>query len=261
MRSDFFLRFALPAVLFFAGCSEDDVDNVAPTISNVTLNGMPENIIINAGTEIEFDAQFEDNVQLGQYRINIHDNFDGHNHGRVLASNFSYSHTQDLEGTSETVHEHIPVPADATPGPYHFSVQYFDAEGNEGEPKFLQFEIADPANQPIIEITSHDILQEIEVEVGGSIRLEGKIEDPDGLDEVHVQLAAEHDHDHEHGKVSEDPIFDQELSLDGATSWEFSNMSAIQIPEDASPGHYALDISATDTEGYTKTVSIEISIQ
>ena len=257
-----FLKLAIPAVLFFAGCSEDDdVDNQAPTISNVSLNGMTENIIIAAGTEIEFDAHFEDNVQLGQYRLNIHDNFDGHSHGRVLASNFSYSKTQDLEGTSQTVHEHIPVPADATPGSYHFSILYFDADGNEGEPKFLQFEIVDAANQPLIEITSHDVLQEMEVEPGSSIILAGKIEDPDGLEEVHVQLAEEHDHDHEHGKIAEDPLFDQKLQLEGITSWELSNVGTIQIPEDASPGHYALNISATDTKGYKKTISIEVHIQ
>ena len=263
MKLNSFFKLVLVSTVFFMGCSVDDdsVDNTAPIVRNISLNGLTENIIISAGSEIEFDAEFEDDIQLGQYRINIHDNFNGHSHGKTLASEFSYPATHDLEGKSQTVHKHIPVPTDATPGPYHFTLLYFDAAGNEGEPKFLQFEIADPSNQPVIEITSHDILQEIEVAPGNSIRLQGWIEDPDGLEEVHIRLAPEHEDDHNHGRLRDEALFDQEFVLNGATTWEFSEMGGIDIPEDAAHGHYELVIRASDLEGYQKTVFIEVHVE
>src|SRR5690606_10325437 len=123
----------------------DDIDSAAPTVKNLSLNGMSENISIIAGTEVDFEAEFEDDVQLGQYRFDIHNNFDGHSHGRIL-EDFSLSGTYDLEGNAHAVHEHIDVPSNATPGEYHFTLQFFDAAGNEGEVAVLVFEIVDPAN-------------------------------------------------------------------------------------------------------------------
>src|SRR5690606_33951422 len=137
--------------------------------------------------------------------------------------------------------EHIDVPSNATPGEYHFTLQFFDAAGNEGEVAVLVFEIVDPANQPAIDVTSHDVLTEIEVAPGGNIVLEGNINDPDGLEEVHIVLAPEAE-DHNHGNMKEEIIFEREFLLEGPLSWDFSNLGEIFIPEDTAPGHYELSI-------------------
>lgn len=259
---------SLSALTIFAGCSDDDespVDNTAPTVSNVAINGTAENIVVMPGSEIHFDAQFEDDLLLGQYKIDIHNNFDGHSHGRIASTDFSFTQIYDLTGRTEAVHEHIEVPEDATPGDYHFSLQYFDAVGNEGDIVFLEFDIADPANQPQINITSHNVNEAIEVHPGGQIALAGTIEDPDGLQEVHIQLMLpndEHDHDgHAHGRLSEDPLFDLEIPLDGVNSWNLDQAGEILIPEDAAVGHYDLTIRVTDLEGFENAVSIEVHIE
>lgn len=264
IKSIFYLL-SLSALTIFVGCSDDDgspVDNSAPSAQNVLINGADDDIVVTTDTEMEFDAQFEDDVLLGQYRISIHNNFDGHTHGKILATDdFTFSGTYDLTGKTETVHEHIDVPADATPGAYHFTLQYFDAAGNEGEVIVMDFEIADPANQPQINVTSHNSNEEIELQPGDILQLEGTVEDPDGLEEVHIQLLHEEDDNHDHGKVNEEAFFDKELMLDGATSWNFDQLEGIAIPEDAEVGHYELKIKAVDTADYEKLISFEVHVE
>jgi hypothetical protein len=40
-----------------------------------------------AGKSVHFEAKFSDDIELGAYKIDIHNNFDGHSHGRVASSN------------------------------------------------------------------------------------------------------------------------------------------------------------------------------
>jgi hypothetical protein len=250
---------------FLAACNKDDdsvpVDRTPPTVRDVTLNDQTENIVVQPGSTMHFDAVFEDDERLGQYKIDIHNNFDGHTHGRLAHTPFEFSQTYDLIGRTQTVHEDIAIPEDAAPGPYHFTLQFFDAAGNEGELVVMDFDIADPDNQPVITITSHDIIEEIEVEPGGSIILEGTVFDPDGLEEVHIILGHEVEDGHDHRRNEEEPLFEFEVELNGETTWNFEDMGPIEIPEDAEEGHYELRIMAEDINGNTRVVTIEVHIE
>lgn len=252
-------------LLFFAACTKDDdtvpEDRTPPTVREVTLNDLTENILVEPGSNMHFDAVFEDNERLGQYKIDIHNAFDDHTHGRLAQTPFEFSQTYDLIGRTQTVHEDITIPEDATPGLYHFTLQFFDAAGNEGEVVVMDFEIADPENQPVITITSHNIEEEIEVEPGGSILLEGSISDPDGLAEVHIILGHEDDQGHDHRRNEEEPLFEYELELNGENTWNFEGMGPIEIPEDAEEGHYELRIMAEDVHGHVKVVTFEVHIE
>lgn len=250
---------------FLAACNKDDdtvpVDRTPPTVRDVTLNDQTENIVVEPGSTMHFDAVFEDDERLGQYKIDIHNDFDGHTHGRLADIPFELSQTYDLIGRTQTVHEDIAIPEDATPGPYHFTLQFFDAAGNEGEIVVLDFEIADPDNQPVITITSHDIDEEIEVEPGESIILEGTISDEDGLAEVHIILGHEEEDGHDHRRNEEEPLFEYEIELNGENTWNFADMGPIEIPEDAEEGHYELRIMAEDVNGNTRLVTIEVHVE
>jgi uncharacterized membrane protein len=260
----FFLSFLFLA--FLAACNKEDdavsVDRTPPTVRDVTLNDQSENIVVQPGTTMHFDAVFEDDERLGQFKIDIHNAFDDHTHGRLAQTPFEVSQTYDLIGRTQTVHEDITIPEDATPGPYHFTLQFFDAAGNEGEVVVMDFEIADPENQPVITITSHNIEEEIEVEPGESILLEGTVFDPDGLAEVHIVLGhEEEEHGHDHRRNEEEPLFEYELELNGENTWNFEAMGPIEIPEDAEEGHYELRIMAEDVHGHVKVVTIEVHIE
>lgn len=261
LRPSYFYFFVITS-LFFAACSSDDeaIDNKPPTVSNVTLNELTEDIVVEAGSTVHFDAQFTDDVLLGEYKIDIHDNFDGHSHGRLASTIFTFSQIYPLIGKTETVHQDIDIPEDATPGLYHFSLQFIDSEGNEGEIVTLTFEIADPSNQPVINITSPDFSSEIEVAPGGSIVLIGYVEDPDGLEEVHIQLVRVEE-DHSHGKTTEEILFEEEILVEGATTWNFENIEAIEIPESVEADHYELKITAEDVLGNVKTVSADVHVE
>jgi len=71
-----------------------------------------------------------DNEELSQYKIDIHDNFDCHDHGKSLAP-WSVLETVDVTGTEQTVNKTLEVPADVRAGNYHFDVKLLDAAGNE----------------------------------------------------------------------------------------------------------------------------------
>lgn len=83
-----------------------------------------------AGSQIRFEAEIEDNAGLAICNVNIHSNFDGHSHGRIAASPLSYEKSFTLTGKKASITELISIPADATPGKYHFIVKAIDAARN-----------------------------------------------------------------------------------------------------------------------------------
>lgn len=261
----------LPMLAFFAACNNNDddenpVDTTPPTISDVTLNDMSENISIAQGSRIHFDAKFEDDVELGQFKIDIHDNFDGHSHGRIETTPFELSQVYDMMGRSYTAHEDIDVPADAATGMYHFMIQYFDAAGNEGELYELDIEITGD-NQPQIGLRFPNPAEEMDMAAGDMLELQGVVSSPIGLEKIEIKLLKEEDdhegedHDHEGEDHDHDhDIYEQEYMAGGIESWDLANAEAIQIPADLDHAHLELRITAFDTEGNTKTVKAKIHV-
>ena len=76
-----------------------------------------------------------DDVMLKSYKIDVHNNFDGHSHTRAGdgTTPFSFKKEYDLTGKREAhIHHHdIKIPATATPGKYHLMIYCTDAAGNE----------------------------------------------------------------------------------------------------------------------------------
>lgn len=130
------LAVALVSVVSFASCSDDDdVDNTAPTIN---LVAPAEGAILKIGGDVHFDAEFADDVLLGSYRVEIHNDFDGHSHTKsALAEgetvDFTFDKAWSFSGQKNAdVHHHeIVIPENATPGKYHMMVYCLDAAGNE----------------------------------------------------------------------------------------------------------------------------------
>ncbi|MGK7393637.1 MAG: DUF4625 domain-containing protein [Candidatus Cyclobacteriaceae bacterium M3_2C_046] len=261
LKKLFLFVLSVSAMLFLTNCDEDDdpIDLTAPTIQNVTLNEQTENIQVNPGDDIHFDAELADDQLLGQLKIDIHDNFDGHQHGRVAATPFSLERIIDLIGRTQTIHEDVEVPADAATGPYHFNIQFFDAAGNEGELMTIEFEIVDEAEQPTITITTPDPDTETEVAPGGSFAITGAVSDPDGLEELHMMLMHEEEDDHSHGRISEEVLWEKEWLLEGALEASFDEQ--VTIPANAETGHYILRIKAEDVAGNVKILKAEVHIE
>lgn len=260
-----FAFMAASAFMFLPSCDDESaevVDLTAPEIANVANNETVE-----PGGTLVLTFDLEDNIALGEVKINIHDDFDGHDHGRVRskAEPFEYESILDEMKGEKTfrVEEQISIPADAATGPYHLQINYFDENGNQGEFYVGTFEISSEAVSPAIAITNFGADDELELDENGILQLEGTVtaRTEGGLEEVHILVVHEEE---EHGyarlKHDDEPHYNQEWELDGAQIFDLQDIDPAINLSDAASGHYELIITARDTEGNVKVLSREIHV-
>lgn len=141
------LLFTLSLVLVgfaFQACSSDD-GTEKPIISNLEP---AEGDSLQIGQNIHFSADISASSGLKSYKIDIHNNFDGHAHTKGVEDSIAYSFTKvwttdktDGEALSgkknTTLHHHeieIPILIEGKPvktGKYHFILYVVDQERNE----------------------------------------------------------------------------------------------------------------------------------
>lgn len=139
------------AIIAIAAACDNDVDDVKPTISIVSPTDEQGFV---PGDTIWFEATFTDDVELKSYKIEIHDDFDGHDHKSSVLGAWHYDGSWDFEKAQKTVnlkHGHIVIPTevDGQPiaeGDYHFGVYCADAAGNETQ-VFILVEIGEHTTQ------------------------------------------------------------------------------------------------------------------
>ncbi|MGV3763759.1 DUF4625 domain-containing protein [Parapedobacter sp.] len=126
-------------------CSKDaeTVDTEYPVIDGNFTAAFPQQCgTIMRGETLVFRARFSDNVALGSFSLDVHDNFDHHSHsteveacdmGKVKEPEnpFTYIESFDIPGAPETYEAQIEiaVPANVDPGDYHFLIRVTDREG------------------------------------------------------------------------------------------------------------------------------------
>ncbi|MDR3193863.1 MAG: DUF4625 domain-containing protein [Tannerella sp.] len=136
MKKNFvFYACSLAVVLVLAGFAacEEESDTLKPSIE---LIEPAEGEVLLIGADVHFEMALSDNEQLGSYKIEIHPNFDGHDHDTKAEAEtepFYFERSWDVSGKKNTsVHHHeIVIPENATPGDYHLIVYCADAAGNE----------------------------------------------------------------------------------------------------------------------------------
>lgn len=102
----------------------------------ITLIAPAENDILQIGKAIHFDMDLADEDMLDSYRVEIHNNFDGHAHsgdGKEKVYPNIFDKAYDVSGSQQKrVHHHgIVIPADAKEGFYHFIITCKNAAGKE----------------------------------------------------------------------------------------------------------------------------------
>lgn len=242
---------ALSSLAVFTSCEDDNdpssQDTKAPVFQTLTLNGEDEELDATAGGDLVVAGSVTDNMKLGEFKLDIHDDFDGHDHGKT-AADWTHVMILPLSGKSAQILETISIPSDATAGPYHAIARLIDDEGNEAE--FMEFELMiSNGSEPVVNLVNPDPTMETDWEPGMTYALEGTITDDAGIDEVIIILEEEGDHDH--GKVAEEPIFEGDYDLGGVTSWDMMSDGAVQIaiPSDAEHADYELTIAVVDVDG------------
>lgn len=125
------IMFLITASIAIAGasCSKDEADKIKPVINLISPADHEE---FRPGETIKFEAEFTDNVELKQYKIDIHFD-DGHDHKSVQngGMEWEFEHVASLSGTSQRILLEILIPETAKHGEYHFMVFCTDAAGNE----------------------------------------------------------------------------------------------------------------------------------
>lgn len=133
----------LLAACLMAGCQPDGRDMEQPAIIDYGNNTCPADCEqFHTGDTIHFCYQFMDNEELGNYNIEIHNNFDHHTHStssvecdqeadKVPVNPWIFNHDYSIpEGSRNyTAQLDIAIPDDADPGDYHFMVRLTDRAG------------------------------------------------------------------------------------------------------------------------------------
>lgn len=135
----YILLFSMLSMVFIA-CDDDEVDTTKPEITVVA----PEaETIYHPGETITIQATFTDNIELDSYKIDIHDNFDGHDHDHKKSTNseepFIFSGSWDFEKglkSATITNTEIVIPElidgeEVAHGEYHLMIYCADAAGNE----------------------------------------------------------------------------------------------------------------------------------
>lgn len=221
------------SILFVLSGCNDDSETIDVTAPAIELSDPVNGDFFAAGTPVHFEASFTDDLELGSYNINIHNNFDGHAHGRVAASNddpslIKWSFSQSFEFQSGMknsdvhLHDEIEIPANTMAGPYHFIVSAVDRSGNATsyqDNSTIEVEIIITNNSmPLVEITNL-VNDELEIEAGTLFMVTGTVTDPTvgtyaGMHSIEIILGEAHyeDHDHDHGgRVAAEDFIDFDL--------------------------------------------------
>ena len=140
--ASYFLILVILAVITSCGGGLEKDDSL-PEISMSEEDDFPLNCdTIYRGQNFVFHATFTDNVELGAYSIDIHNNFNHHTHStdivecktdavKTPVDPFIFLEEYEIPA-KQTIYEatvSIDVPADIDNGDYHFLVRLTDASG------------------------------------------------------------------------------------------------------------------------------------
>lgn len=124
-------------------CSSPFKDLVPPEILPAGDAASPQNCqVFTCGGVLPFSYAFSDDVELGSFNLEVHNNFDHHTHSTeageceqdpVKQPVNPWIFNKDYKIPSgSTVYEasfQIPIPEDVDPGEYHFMIRVTDASG------------------------------------------------------------------------------------------------------------------------------------
>ncbi|HCY73242.1 MAG TPA: hypothetical protein DHU75_03790 [Rikenellaceae bacterium] len=163
MGRSFFMNLVICATVVWAlGCSKEGIqgkDMEKPQILDGDIPSPIDCEVYYIGDEIPFRYTFTDNDALGNFNIEIHNNFDHHTHSTSAGDcpldpkkdpvnpwiyNQDFSIPSGLKTFEAKVD--IPIPAGIDTGDYHFMIRLTDKTGWQ-QLKAISFKIRDGKNE------------------------------------------------------------------------------------------------------------------
>lgn len=246
MKTYRILMMLFAGIIAITSCKKEENDDEAPVISVSTPSN---NFSVNTGSEIHFEAVFTDNAELAQYKIEIHNAFDGHEHTHKTqeADPWETVIIEDITGKSHNATQHIDVPADVAAGPYHMIVTCIDASGNEAEFVEVEFTIVNitDTESPVLSISSPTDDQQFNI--GDDIVIMGTVTDNIEVEAVEIIMEREAD---------ETEVADEDIHVHAAQG----DINVTVSTNGFSAGHYHVHITATDHVNNKSEVEIEVML-
>lgn len=250
-NKNIFYLFTITAALGLTSCSDDDssdgLDNQAPV---VTIHEPTTDETADAGGEVHLDVELEDDVELASYKIEVHNDFDGHTHDRPFGVEqtipWSLNQTQELDPgqTNYTIHQHLEIPENAAEGAYHLGIIALDQAGNQTE-AYVEIIVGEDHSGEEHGITITDVHTE-DAAKGSEFHVEASVNAEHGIQTISVNL---HGHDLTPEGDEEDWTYSNDFTTYSGNSAEF--VEHIDVPANATAGEYHITITVIDTEGHT----------
>ena len=142
MKKSIFI-ISLLCALSACSSSDDEKDMLPPVITDLGITANPIDCqVYQRGETLPFHYVFTDDTELGNFNIEIHNNFNHHTHSNssvecamddkknpvnpwVYVKDFNIPDGQSRYDAQVD----IPIPADIDPGDYHFMVRLTDKAG------------------------------------------------------------------------------------------------------------------------------------
>lgn len=128
------------------------MEQSVPTVSEYLCDALFDNVLkVATGDTLRFTFYFQAVNPLSQYKIDVHNNFDCHSHGKSV--DWSVLKIEDLSGTEATVEEVLIIPENASAGNYHLMIRLLDIYGYEAEVKEFNVIIYNPEDEEAPQVT------------------------------------------------------------------------------------------------------------
>lgn len=269
MKKVFFIIFF---GLIFIACKnnkKEELDTQKPSIDIVSpVSGTK----FLTGQNMSIEVKLTDNLNLSQYKIEIHPNLDGHSHGKTQnegITSWEWDTIVNIQGKEHLAKFPLHVPQNTQAGNYHFLVMCTDAAGYEAPLKLVEFVLINPEDTiaPVVNLNYPSVSLENIIEFATginelSLTLSGTISDNSRVKGVKIQLIeSKHGKTHQHG---EKIIYEyQNFNLNG-TLFDLSNINFKLYREDLeNDGEYHCVITGYDYVGNsaTKEALLHIKLQ
>ena len=143
MKTKHIFYLLLLCALSACNSTSNEKDLEAPEILAGTEGAGPLNCAVyHLGSTLIFQYSFLDNMELGSYNLEIHNNFDHHTHSteaetcqqdpvKKPVNPWIYNKDFHLPAGEKMydAYEEIKIPEDVDPGEYHFMIRLTDASG------------------------------------------------------------------------------------------------------------------------------------
>jgi hypothetical protein len=178
-------------------CADDYLnDDQKPTIESIRFfdNTATEKYSFEAGDEMFVEMQFKDDIDLGDYVMEIHYAGEGHYHYQdqdnsyILSSDkWELRRTGKIAGKETKVVEYMTVDIQANASPYHCIVYATDNFGNYADFKVQPF-LVSTEDMPEISIENIDFDNDVSIAVNDTLKIVSKIRAVKGLSKAIFQV-------------------------------------------------------------------------